>query len=48
MVHYHPPRLHFRVHPHLSQGARDSLWLFVALAIMIVVATAIQVLFSMV
>jgi hypothetical protein len=33
---------------HLSEGARDSLWLFAALGILIVVAAAVQWLFSMV
>lgn len=53
MAHYHLPHIQhlphisFRVHPHLSQGARDSLWLFAALAIMIVVAAGVQWLFSM-
>jgi hypothetical protein len=38
---------HSHAHPHLSPGVRDSLWLFVALAILLGTAAIVQWLFSM-
>jgi hypothetical protein len=38
---------HPHAHPHLGEGVRDSLWLFVALAILLGAAAIVQWLFSM-
>jgi hypothetical protein len=59
MARYHSPHPHhpFHLHvptyfhaphrPHMSESMRDSLWLFVALAILLGTATVVQWLFSM-
>ncbi len=42
-----PTHFHAPARLHISQGIRDSLWLFVALGIMLSVAAVVQWLFSM-